>query len=149
MTTKQFDRIASEARLQGKLIYDGAIEPCSSNGENEHEEIFEFEGFNVIYRDGEFLTLEDATTKEVIKRGDCTEYRVDDMTNEELEQLVKDAQKVIDNRQKAEARKAIREFETAWKKLQMFGEVRMRVSATGESHFHSTVDKMRISILPF
>lgn len=144
MTLDKFDWLATQACKVGKFISKCTV---SGWGSEEEEEVYELEGFLVTYRDDRFFWMNDKNGNS-IRREDCTTFNVSDMSNDDLKKLVSDVQKVIKKREMEGALKAINEFTTAWDQLKKFGEVRVRISATGEKHFHTTVDKLGIEFLP-
>lgn len=141
MTLERFNYIVDHAYQMGRIA-------SSQFHANEvHNEIVEFEGFNVCYQNKGFLWMETKEGK-AIKKEDCTIFDVEEMSDFELEQLMKDAQKVMKKRQIEEATKAMDEFTRAWEKLKQFKEIRIRVSATGEKHIHTTVERLGLEFLP-
>lgn len=147
MTLDKFNYIVSHAYQMGQIVKTETTQPpfCLEEVTNE---MVDFEGYRVCYQDKHFLWMEEIRTGLPIKEQDCTAFDVQSMNDNELTQLVKDAQKVLRQREIEQANIAINEFNKAWQKLKAFGEVRLRVSATGEKHFHTTVNKMTIDILP-
>lgn len=146
MTRTKYNQLVSQAMTQGELVEHTTTESPFSCGEDVEVSVYEIEGFRVVFKDNTFAYMMQFGV--VIHNEDLTEFDVDEMQDSELEQLIKDAQRTLKNRQLAEAKKAIAKFEQAWNELKQFGEVRLRVNATGETHFHTTVDKLRIDVLP-
>lgn len=147
MTIEKFRHLVNHGYQQGKILTATHETPpfCVNEVLNE---IVEFEGFQICYQDQKFLWMKDADGK-AIKEEDCTFFNmVEELDNYQLALLIKDAQSVMKKRELEAATQAIEQFNKAWNNLKKFGEVRMRVSATGEKHFHTTADKLKIEFLP-
>lgn len=147
MTIEKFRHLVNNGYRDGKIITATHETPPFALNEVLNE-IVEFEGFQICYQDQHFLWMKDANGK-AVKEEDCTFFNVEEFDNYQLALLIKDAQRVMKEREVEAAKQAIEQFENAWKRLKEFGEVRMRVDATGEKHFHTTVDRLKLEFLPF
>ncbi len=146
MTIAKYNRIKNRAFQAGKLITREPFQgPLSL--EEQVKEIFEFEGYKVCFIDGFFNWMTDKNGCSIDEK-DCVENELENLTNEQLQQMVLDAQKILKQRDEEQAKIAIAKFEEAWKEFKKFGEIRLRVNATGEKHFHTTVDRLTIQVLP-
>ncbi len=146
MTIAKYNRIKNRAFQAGKLITREPFQGPFSL-EEQVKEIFEFEGYKVCFIDGFFNWMTDENGCSIDEK-DCVENELENLTNEQLQQMVLDAQKILKQRDEEQAKIAIAKFEEAWKEFKKFGEIRLRVNATGEKHFHTTVDRLTIQVLP-
>lgn len=148
MLISKFDEIVAKARTQGRLLREWQEEaPFSADLTN--NEIYDFQGFRVCYQNNKFFWMEENETSRIIKREDCTTFDVEQMSTEEINQLASELQKEIKRRQVEQATKAMNKFKQAWNELKAFGELGIRVSATGERHFHTTIERLELDFLPF
>lgn len=148
MTIDKFDEIVAKASTQGKLMREWQ-EEAPFSADLTTNEIYDFQGVRVCYQNNRFFWMEENETGKIIKREDCTTFDIASMSIDEIYQLTNDLQKEVKKRQVEQATKAIDKFNQAWQELKQFGEVRIRVSATGEKHFHTTVNKLGLEFLPF
>lgn len=147
MTIQQFNHLRMDAHLYGTCVSQQEASHGFSCELGETETIFEFEGFKVCYVGNDFLWMEEIATGKVIKEQDCTKNDLEEYSISELEQIINDANKIIKQRQNAEAQIAIDNFVKAWKELQKHEQVRMRVNGN-KTHFHEHVNNVTIQIMP-
>lgn len=147
MTVEKFNHLVHNGYTFGVVVERKNVVPPFSCGNEVTNEIVEFEGYKICYQDKSFLWMTDKEGN-AIKREDCTMFDVNEMDDEQLALLMADVKKTLKKRQLEQASKAVFEFNKAWNKLKEFGEVRVRVSATGETHFHTTVERLSLEIMP-
>lgn len=146
MTIDKFRHLVGNGYQKGKILTATHETPpfCVNEVLNE---IIEFEGFQICYQDQKFLWMKDADGK-AIKEEDCTLFDVEELDNLQLALLIKDAQNIMKKRELEEAQKAVDEFERAWKRLSKFKDVRLRVQAEGEKHYHTQANLLKLEVLP-
>ena len=147
MTTERFRDLICSAAIKGKLVKREKVFLPFGCDDAENE-LYEIEGYHVMLQDHKFLWMEEIATGKTIKEEDTTKYDIAGMTNTELDRLIKDAQKVMRQREIEDANKAIDNFMKAWQALKPFAEIRIKVSATGEKHFHTTIERLDLEVIP-
>lgn len=147
MQISEFDKIVHDAHLFGVCVNQYQKETMFSCGETKNVTEYEFQGFLVGYEDGEFFTMQDKETGEEIKRENCTTHNLNGYSTAELEQIIKDAEKLLKLERNRKAQIAIDNFNKAWKELQRHSQVRMRVNGN-KTHFHDNVNNVTIQIMP-
>ncbi len=119
MTKKKFWDIINQAR-RTSAISEETVELPFSCGTEAVNHLHEFDDYQVMFQNNNFLWIKDKKTGEYIEESDTTDFEVSNMSDDELTKLIADAQKIIKIRRKKEAQKIIDNLMTEWKKLQSF-----------------------------
>lgn len=147
MTIQKFWELVNLGQVKGKLVKT-EHDCSSSSGHDIQLEVFELAGYKIIYQNHRFLCMKEIATNKTIMERDCTRFEVENLDNNELEQLIEDAQKVLKQRTQEEAQKALDNFTKAWKELKHFSDVGLQVMLDDKSHYDTTVGRVDLGIFP-
>lgn len=147
MTIQKFWELVNLGQIKGKLVKT-EHDCSSSSGHDILLEVFELAGYKIIYQNHRFLCMKEIATNKTIMERDCTSFEVENLDNDKLEQLIKDAQKVLKQREQEKAQEAIENFIKAWKELKHFKDVGLHVMLDDKSHYQTTVGQLKLGILP-
>lgn len=147
MTKTRFDYLVNNACACGCLV-DTSIVMITNNPECMATKTFHFEGFAVTYQEGHFLALQDLKTGKYICENECTTVEVQEMRDQDLQELIAEAQKELKARELKRVKTVKKVLGETRKQLRGYGDVRLCIEADGRAPFNTTIGQLRLKALP-